>query len=97
MSTRKASFFTPKQKSQPTPSRTVVDDVKVTQEVAEFNRQVFLAWVHNNTAAGKDWRTEVARSSCWRQDWRNASAALAALEDWIANPAAVRPCRPPVA
>eukprot|EP00051_Salpingoeca_urceolata_P017921 m.248506 g.248506 ORF g.248506 m.248506 type:complete len:593 (-) comp19078_c1_seq3:209-1987(-) len=77
--------------------RTVVDDVKVTQEVAEFNRQVFLAWVHNNTAAGKDWRTEVARSSCWRQDWRNASAALAALEDWIANPAAVRPCRPPVA
>jgi len=71
--------------------RSVVDYPAVAQDVAQYNKDVFIAQFKN---LREDWETALATQSYWKDAWSyNASGALAAVHAWLEQPAKVLPCR----
>mmetsp|Transcript_11456 Transcript_11456/g.20577 ORF Transcript_11456/g.20577 Transcript_11456/m.20577 type:complete len:96 (+) Transcript_11456:3-290(+) len=72
--------------------KSVVDYGKVAQDVAKYNKQSFERWI-NNTA---NWKQALADHHLrWHASWEAAGTkqATQAIQDWLSQPAMVRPCR----
>eukprot|EP00041_Stephanoeca_diplocostata_P010794 m.173225 g.173225 ORF g.173225 m.173225 type:complete len:673 (+) comp18296_c0_seq18:64-2082(+) len=69
--------------------RTIVDYESVSQDVAQYNKDSFLAW-QNRT---KDWEQQVATGR-WADPFTvDRAASLKAINDWLAEDAKPKACR----
>jgi len=72
--------------------RGVLDYPRVAMEVAQYNKDSFVAW---QKKAGADWlhimETQVPQ---WRTSWPKGGAASAqAVSEWLASPTKIHACR----
>ena len=89
---RNASAATAKLVEQlDTSLRSTIDYPTVAQDVAQYNLDSFRAW----TDSTADWQDAIhAKSLRWTPSWdADASGAAAAVQEWLAKPAEVLPCR----
>ena len=73
--------------------RSLIDYPAVSMDVAQYQLDQFRYWMGANAA---DWRQKIVDPSVvrWAAPWAAANAsAFAALDEWLAQPAAVLPCR----
>lgn len=69
--------------------RTVVDYPAVAMDVAQYNHDSLSLWVNST----KDWKS-VAAKSRWKASFDvDTNASIAAISEYVANPAAIKECR----
>lgn len=70
---------------------TVVDFKAVAANVAQYNHDSMAQWVNYT----KNWQKDMGKSSLrWYDSWKqDPDGAVAAIEDFLANPAEVQTCR----
>ena len=70
----------------------VVDYPKIATEVAQYGQAMMRQWINQT---GPSWKDAVHTPGMrWDSSWDfNASGAIAAIEQWLTEPAVVKPCK----